>query len=355
MVAGDGLLTTATTAEGRATGRAARMAAAESTGGPAIGRIELDNPLALAPMAGVTDQAFRTLCKEQGCALLVTEMISDRAFLYDNSRTNSIVAFTPYERPVAAQLAGAEPEVMATAAAKLEREVAPDIIDINMGCPAPKIVKNHEGSALMRNVPLAAAIVRAVVSAVSVPVTVKTRKGWTEDEVNAVELAQAVAEAGAAAITVHGRVRTQYYSGVADWDIIRKVREALPASVPVIGNGDVRGPASALRMLSETGCDAVMIGRAAMGNPWVFARCLAAWRGDPQPPEPTLDERVAMACRHLDLLIALKGERTAVLEMRRHAPWYIRGHRGAAAVRSLLVRAGSRAEICNVLTGFTRQ
>ncbi len=323
-----------------------------ATVGPSIGGVRLNNPLILAPMAGVTDQAFRVLCKEQGAALLVTEMISDRAFLYENAHTSTIVAFTPAERPIAAQLAGVEPETMAAAAAKLEREVAPDIIDINMGCPAPKIVKNHEGCSLMRDVPLAAAIVRAIASAVSVPVTVKTRKGWSEDQVNAVELAQAVVEAGAAGITVHGRVRGQYYSGVADWNIIRKVREALPSSVPVIGNGDVRDPESALRLMSETGCDAVMIGRAAMGNPWIFSRCLAAWRGEPVPPEATLAERVAMAGRHLDLLIALKGERTAVLEMRRHAPWYIHGFRGAAHVRALLVLATSPAELKATLSDF---
>jgi tRNA-dihydrouridine synthase B len=322
--------------------------------GPSIGSVRLENPLVLAPMAGVTDLPFRLLCKEQGCALMFTEMVSDLAYLHGSRQTAGIITLSESERPVGVQLCGSDPGALAAAAARLEEEVRPDLIDINMGCPAPKIVKNREGAALMRDVVAAATIVRAVCDAVSrTPVTVKIRKGWSDDQVNAVEVACAVVEAGAAAVTVHGRVRTQHYSGVADWDIIRRVK--LAVRVPVIGNGDVRDPASALRMMDETGCDAVMIGRAAMGNPWVFSACRAAFLGHPPPTPPTLRDRVAMAARHLDMLVAFKGERSGTLEMRRHAPMYIRGIRGAATIRAALVRARTAAEMRGIIEDAGRQ
>ena len=263
-----------------------------------IGGLVLANPVILAPMAGVTDLPFRLLCKESGCGLVVSEMISDNALLFDNDRTLEMLRMEPAERPVAMQIFGSNPELMAQAAQKVEAAGA-DIIDINMGCPAPKIVKNGEGSALMRKPELAQRILRAVVAAVQVPVTVKIRKGWSEQEVNAVELALLAEEAGVAAVAVHGRTREQFYEGKADWQIIREVKEAL--SIPVIGNGDIWSPADAARMLEQTGCDGIMVGRGCQGNPWLFRDILAYLQTGVVPPAPSLEERRRFILRHLDI------------------------------------------------------
>ncbi|HHV61082.1 MAG TPA: tRNA dihydrouridine synthase DusB [Firmicutes bacterium] len=315
-----------------------------------IGKITLQNPLVLAPMAGVTDLPTRLIAREMGCALVYTEMISDKALVFGNKRTLEMLKLSDGERPVAVQLFGSEPGVMAEAASMV-RELKPDIIDINMGCPTPKIVKNGEGAALMRKPDLAAAIVEAVVGvAGGIPVTVKMRKGWDRHTVNAVEVAKAVVEAGAAAVAVHGRTRDQLYSGSADWGIIASVKRAV--NVPVIGNGDVREPGDVRRMLEETGCDGVMIGRGALGNPWIFRRSLHFLLTGEVLPGPGAGERIRMAIRHLRMQVDLKGERMAVLQMRKHIAWYLKGLRGASRVRDAINVATGAGEMVDILESF---
>jgi len=314
-----------------------------------IANVVLANPVISAPMAGVTDKSFRILAKEAGCGLVFSEMVSDKALVYWSQRTQVILDLTGEEHPRAVQIFGSEPEYMAKAAV-LVQQAGADVIDINMGCPTPKIVKNMEGAALMRDIPRAAAIVRAVAEAVSVPVTVKMRKGWDKDSVNAPELAVAVVEAGAAAVTVHGRTRDQFYAGQADWGIIREVVRSVP--VPVTGNGDVREPADAARMLEQTGCAAVMIGRAAMGNPWIFARTVAFLQRGEVLPLPTASDRVRMAIRHLGMVVEHKGEWTGVREMRKHLAWYLKGLKGAARVREKLNRLETVADLTCLLQQY---
>lgn len=314
-----------------------------------IGSIELENPVISAPMAGITDKAFRILAKEAGCGLVCTEMVSDQALLYGNVKTGAILNIIGEARPVSIQIFGSDPAYMA-GAAEIVESCGASLIDINMGCPTPKIVRNGEGSALMKDPKKAAEIVKAVVDKVRVPVTVKMRKGWDEKSVNAVELARAVVDAGASAITVHGRTRSQFYSGKADWGVIAAVKKAV--KVPVIGNGDIWSPADAPAMMNETGCDAIMIGRAALGNPWIFSRTVKFLKCGELLPEPKAEEKVAMALRHLELLVQFKGERVAVWEMRKHAAWYTRGLRGSARLRDLINKAKSREEIESIFVLF---
>ena len=291
-----------------------------------IGSVTLAGRLALAPMAGVPDLASRQICREHGAALTVTEMVSTKALCYQDRKTPRLLALGEDEHPAAAQVFGHEPETMAEGA-KIARAVSGcDIIDINMGCPAPKIVNNGDGSALMRDPALAARVIEAVVKAVDVPVTVKFRKGWDEKSVNCVEFARMAEAAGAAAITIHGRTRAQQYSGKADWDAIRAVKQAV--SIPVFANGDVAEPADAVRILEYTGADAVMIGRGALGDPWIFERANALIETGVCPPLPPFAERIGTAVRQIELAAAQKGEYIAMLEARRHVNCYLKYERG---------------------------
>ena len=296
-----------------------------------IGNVKIQGKVALGPMAGVTDLPFRLLCKEQDCGLIYTEMVSAKAILYNNKNTIDLLKSDESERPVALQLFGSEPDIMGEIAGRVS-EGPYDFIDVNMGCPVPKIVNNGEGSALMKNPELAAQIIEAMVKKSKKPVTVKIRKGFNDENVNAVEVAKRLEQAGASLIAVHGRTREQFYSGVADWDIIRQVKDAV--SIPVIGNGDIRSPLDAKRMMDETGCDMVMIGRAARGNPWIFKQVNEYLVNGVLIDKPSIEEVKAMILRHSRMLVDYKGEYTGVREMRKHVAWYIFGYPHAAALRN---------------------
>jgi nifR3 family TIM-barrel protein len=300
-------------------------------------------------MAGVTDSPFRRLARECGAGLVYTEMVSDKGLLFGGVRSRELLTHTPGEHPLAVQVFGAEAATLARAAVTVARAGA-DIIDINMGCPVPKVVRNGAGAALMRDPGRAGAIIRAVVGAVACPVTVKLRKAWGPGDPDAVVLAQAAVEAGASAVTVHGRTRDQYYVGRADWDIIGRVVAAVP--VPVIGNGDVFEPEDAVRMLRETGCAGVMVGRGALGNPWIFRRTRHLLATGQELPPPTARERRDMIERHLGLLLKVKGERRGLVQMRKHAAWYLRGLPGAARVRARLVRSCTPQEMMAIVDAW---
>lgn len=317
----------------------------------AIGKVTIQHPTVLAPMAGVTDLAFRLLAKEMECGLVVSEMVSAKGLLYENCRTYDLIKIDPRERPTAIQLFGSVPEELAEAARRVAAAGA-DIIDFNMGCPTHKIVKNGEGSALLRSVDKATAILKAMVQAVDIPVTVKIRTGWDAGSINAVEVAKELEQTGISAIAVHARTREQFYSGTADWSMIRQVKQAV--RIPVIGNGDVRTVQDAQRLLGETGCDAVMVGRAACGNVWIF-RQIAAWleRGE-LPAGPTLAEKSQTLLRHLDMLIELKGSHIAIREMRRHAASYVKGYPKSAELRTRFNQAMSKADFEAVLNEYLK-
>lgn len=295
-----------------------------------IGTIQLDNPFVLAPLAGVTDLPMRRLCKEQGASMVFSEMISAKGLWYKDKNTERLLATEPDEAPLMYQLFGSEPEIMAYAARELKNRANAGI-DINMGCPVPKVVKNGEGSALLKTPDLLYDIVKAVVDNAGKPVTGKIRIGWDDDSINAVEIAKAIEAAGAAAVSVHGRTRMQYYSGNADWDMIRQVKEAV--NIPVFGNGDVFTGEDGIRMMDETGCDGVMIARGAQGNPWIFRDAIALWKGEEKPPAPTIEEKITMMIRHLEDVAVHKSEYAAVREMRKHVGWYLKGEHGSAAIR----------------------
>lgn len=295
-----------------------------------IGDVQINNPFVLAPMAGVTDLPFRKLCKEQGAGLICMEMVSAKAISFHNKNTEALMEIDKCENPVSMQLFGSEPELMARVAAEIEERPF-DILDINMGCPVPKVVNNGEGSALLKNPELIVKIVKSVSSAIKKPLTVKVRIGFENEPVDIVEIAKRVEDAGAAAIAVHGRTRQQYYSGTADWDTIRRVKEAV--TIPVIGNGDVDSPEKAEALIKETGCDGVMIGRAVRGNPWLFRELNHYFETGEKLPRPSAEEVREMILRHARMQIDLKGEFTGIREMRKHVAWYTAGMRHSAALR----------------------
>lgn len=315
-----------------------------------IGRVALENDLILGPMAGVTDLPFRLLCKEQGAGLLCMEMISAKGILYNNKNTKFLLTIDERERPVSLQLFGSDPDIISEQAKRIE-ELPFDILDINMGCPMPKVVNNGDGSALMKNPLLAGEIIGKTVRAIEKPVTVKIRKGFDEEHVNAVELAHIAQESGAAAVAVHGRTREQYYSGKADWNIIRKVKEAV--RIPVIGNGDVNTPEDAERMRRETGCDGIMIARGAQGNPWIFRQILHYERTGEYLPKPSAGEVVEMILRHARMQMEFKGEYTGMREIRKHAAWYTAGYKNSAKLRGRINEAESYEELAELLKSLT--
>lgn len=297
-----------------------------------IGNVTIDKTAALAPMASVADRAYRLMAKEYGAAYVVGEMASCKGLCYSDRKTAELLTVTETEQPMAVQLFGAEPDFMASAV-KIAEKYHPDIIDINAGCPMPKIVGGGAGSALMKTPKLFGELVKAAVSATDIPVTVKIRKGWDDSSVNAVEMAGIAEENGAAAVAVHGRTKAQLYSGEADWDIIRDVKRAV--NIPVIGNGDVSSPELCAKMYEYTGCDLVMIGRGSYGRPWLFGQIRDYFEGKPVRPEPSVEEKLAIMRRHIGLLVEDKGESVGMKEARRHASWYLKGMQGAARFRNL--------------------
>ncbi len=312
-----------------------------------IGNVTIPNNLILAPMAGVTDLPFRLLCKEQGAGLVCTEMVSAKAISFHNKNTEALMRTEPGERPVSLQLFGSDPCIISEMAAYIEDRPF-DILDINMGCPVPKVAGNGEGSALMKNPGLVEQIVSRTVRATKKPVTIKIRKGFDAEHVNAVEIARIAEASGAAAVAVHARTRDQYYAGRADWDIIRRVKEAV--SIPVIGNGDVNSPESARQMLEETGCDGVMIGRAARGNPWIFRRILTFMETGEDPGKPDRKQVAEMILRHAQMLLAYKGEYTGMREMRKHIAWYTAGFPHSAKLRAKTNEISTMEELRELLT-----
>ena len=318
-----------------------------------IGDVTLNGKLVLAPMAGVADLAFRKICREQGAALAYTEMISAKALVYQDKKTRQLLMTDGRDYPLVTQIFGSEPDVMAVAAEKAVEISGCQILDINMGCPTGKIVKNGEGCALMRDPDLAGRIIKAVVEAVNVTVTVKIRKGWDKGSVNAVELARIAQDMGACAVAVHGRTRVQLYSGRADWDIIAKVKQAV--NIPVMANGDVFEPEDAVRILEYTGADLAMVGRGAMGNPWLFSRADAALSGDEVPVLPPVVERCETAMRQFEMACEYKGERIACLEARKHYAWYLKGVRNASRFKSRIARAESLDELREITEGIKRE
>ena len=316
-----------------------------------IGNIVLKNRIVLAPMAGISNTSYRKIIKEMGAGLIYAEMVSDKAIMYGNEKTIELLKMDDFERPIAQQIFGSDVESFVKAATFIEQHMHPDIIDINMGCPVPKVaVKAQAGSALLKNPHKVFEIVKAVVEAVSVPVTVKIRSGWDSKHINAVEVAKACEEAGASAITVHGRTREQGYSGKADWNIIKQVKEKV--KIPVIGNGDVTSPYLAKKMIDETGCDAVMIGRGVLGNPWLIKQCIEYLDYGKEPKEVSFEEKVLMMKKHYQLLCEDKNEKVALLEIRSHILWYLKGMPNSKEMKNKIMACKSSEDIFNSLDHY---
>lgn len=316
-----------------------------------IGNIEIKNQIVLAPMAGISNTSYRKIIKEMGAGLIYAEMVSDKAIMYGNEKTFDLLKMDESERPIAQQIFGSDITSFVSAAKKIEKDMHPDIIDINMGCPVPKIaIKSQAGSALLKNPEKIYEIVSAVVKAVNTPVTVKIRSGWDNNSINAVEVAKKIEQAGAKAITIHARTRSQGYSGKSDWNIIKQVKESV--SIPVIGNGDVTSCYLAKKMLDETGCDAVMIGRGVLGNPWLIKECVDYLEKGLKPQEVSPSEKIAMLKRHFDLLVQDKSEKQAILEIRTHALWYIKGLKGSASIKNQICQTKSKEEMFTILDNY---
>ena len=316
-----------------------------------IGELQLDTPFVLAPLAGITDKAMRSLCAKQGASLVYTEMVSGKGLWYGDRKSRKLLEIGEDEGLVAYQLFGSDPEIMAHAVKDLKDEKNP-FIDLNLGCPVPKVVKNGEGSALLKKLDLLYDVVQAMVKNAGKPVTAKIRMGFERDTNTAVETAKVLEAAGAAAVTVHGRTREQFYEGKANWDVIGEVKAAV--SIPVIGNGDVMTGRDAIDMMEKTGCDGVMVARGALGNPWIFRDAIALWKGEDLPEAPADEERIRMLIKHLDMIIDDKGERIAVREIRKHVGWYIKGMHGAAAFRREVNQIDDAAVMRSAIEGIIR-
>lgn len=319
-----------------------------------IGNIEIKNQVVLAPMAGISNTSYRTIIKEMGAGLIYAEMVSDKAIMFDNDRTIELLKMRESERPIAQQIFGSDEESFVIAAKKIVELMHPDILDINMGCPVPKIaLKSQAGASLLKDPDKIEKIVRSVVNAVDIPVTVKIRSGWDSNTINCVEVAKRIENAGASAITLHARTRAQGYSGSADWSLIKKVKEAV--SIPVIGNGDIKTCYDAKKMLEETGCDAVMIGRGVLGNPWLIKECVDYLEDGTLPQRVSAKEKMQMLKRHFELLCKDKGEKLALLEIRTHALWYIKGLPGSASIKNQICQTKNSTELFNILNNYIEE
>ena len=318
-----------------------------------IGNVKINGKTVMAPMAGISNSAYRTICKNMGCSLIYAEMVSDKAIYYNNAKTIDMLYMTDYERPIAQQIFGSDEKSFVEAAKYIEKVMKPDIIDINMGCPVPKIaIRSQAGSALLKDPQKIKEIVSSVVKSVSCPVTVKIRSGWDSNSINAVEVAKIVEEAGASAITIHPRTRAQGYSGNADWNIIKQVKEAV--KIPVIGNGDIKSCFDAKKMIDETGCDLVMVGRACLGNPWIFKEINAYLEDGTIIDKPTPIEKIDMCLKHFNLLLETQNKKQAVLEIRSHIAWYLKGIEGSKEIKDKIFKTKDEEEIKNILYDFKK-